>query len=112
MSKNKLNKKISKREAIKLAKNFLNLLKKENFPIERVYLYGSYAKGKSHFGSDVDICIVSQKFNKDKDKIEFWLWQKRRTIHPLLEPIGFSPKEFNELSPLVTEIQKKGIRIY
>ena len=111
MSKNRLKKKISKEEAIKITKKFLSSLKGKDFPIERAYLYGSYAKGKPHFGSDIDICIVSKKFNKNKDRNEFWLWQKRRKIHPLLEPIGFSPKEFNGLSPLAAEIQKHGITI-
>ena len=111
MSKYKLKKKISKKEAIEITKEFLSFIRKENFPIERTYLYGSYAKGKPYFGSDIDVCIVSKKFNKNKDRNEFWLWQKRRKIHPLLEPIGFSPKEFNELSPLATEVQKHGIII-
>ena len=112
MSKNKLDKKISKKEAIKITKKFLSFLEKEDFPIEKAYLYGSYVKGKPHFGSDIDVCIISKRFNKNKDKVEFWLWQKRREIHPLLEPIGFSPEEFNELSPLAAEIQEKGIKVY
>jgi predicted nucleotidyltransferase len=80
--------------------------------ILKAYLYGSYAEGRFHFGSDIDVCLVSKKFEKNKDDLEFWLWQKRREIHPLLEPIGFSPNEFTKLSLLVAEIQEKGILIY
>jgi|AntAceMinimDraft_16_1070373.scaffolds.fasta_scaffold05422_8 predicted nucleotidyltransferase len=112
MSSDRLKKQITQKEAIKIAEKFLSFIKKEGFPIEKAYLYGSYAKGMSHFGSDIDVCLISKKFEKNKDDLEFWLWQKRREIHPLLEPIGFSPKEFTKLSPLVAEVQEKGIRIY
>ncbi|MHA1253092.1 MAG: nucleotidyltransferase domain-containing protein [Candidatus Helarchaeota archaeon] len=38
-------------------KEFVKLLK-EKFPIDIIYLYGSFAKNQIHEGSDIDLIII------------------------------------------------------
>jgi predicted nucleotidyltransferase len=34
------------------------------FPVDKVYLYGSYANNKAQWDSDVDLCFFSESFTK------------------------------------------------
>lgn len=54
-------------------KDYINILRKNNFPIESAYLIGSYAKEDYDEWSDIDVVLVSKCFAGirlfDKDKI-------------------------------------------
>ena len=45
-------------------------LESKNFPVEKMILYGSYAKGNAKEYSDIDVCIISGKFSKNKNRCE------------------------------------------
>jgi len=40
-------------------------------PIDKVYLFGSYAKGTANEYSDVDVCFFSKSFEDDQDEDVF-----------------------------------------
>lgn len=98
-------------EAKKKARIYVNVLKNKGLSIQSAFLYGSYATGKFYNDSDIDICIVSPKFNTNSDKDRLFLWQQRRTIDFRIEPIGFNLQNFRDTNPLVYEIKKNGIKI-
>ncbi len=107
MAKKTIPKKIEK-EIIE----YIASLKKDRLPIRKVILFGSYAKGKQHKWSDIDVCVVSPRF-KNPWKAGGYLWSKRQIsdIRYTIEPIGFSPKDFREGSSLINEIKQTGIEI-
>ena len=85
---------------------------KELVPIEKVFIFGSVAKGNNTKKSDIDVCIVSPFFNNRVEAIQFLLKKRNRAEVVLgLEPIGFSPKDFLESSSLIEEIKNTGIQI-
>jgi uncharacterized protein len=96
----------------KAIQDYIQYLKKEGLPIEKVILYGSYAKGKTHRWSDVDICIISSGFKKGMNPLVY-LWTKKRDkdIEAMIAPVGFHPRDFVDESPLVWEIKKTGIKV-
>ena len=96
----------------KEVEEYIEALKAENLPIQAAYLFGSYAKGKSHKWSDIDLCIVSPNFKNPWEALQY-LWSKRlRDSGLTIEPIGYNPKDFKEDdSPLVWEIKQTGIPI-
>ena len=108
---------MSKSKGLKQAdvKNILNkykaVLQKENFPVKSLILYGSYAQGLQSVDSDIDVCVVSEKFDKDKDYYENLLWKKVIEIDPRIEPVGYSPKSLNQNDPLASEIIKHGVEV-
>lgn len=102
---------MSKSQAIRKVKQYIKVLEKENFPLTAVYLYGSYAQGRAHPGSDIDIAIISPKMRENWDETESWLWKKKRSIDSLIEPVGYAPEDFTEVDPLVHEIKSTGIRV-
>lgn len=83
-------------------------MRQDNLPIQRVFLFGSWAQGRAKPDSDIDLCVVSKNFNK----IDPWqyLWSKRIELDDyVIQPIGFTAKNFKDKDPLVYEIKKTGI---
>lgn len=89
---------------------YIARLKKEKLPIEKVIVFGSYAKGTEHSWSDIDVCIVSSHFTKPMDAMQY-LWSKRVKKHSIrIEPLGFHPNDFlDTYDTLIQEIKNTGI---
>ena len=103
---------MSKIEAKKIVKKYAEKLKEENYPFSAIYLFGSYAKGKEHKWSDIDVAVVSDKMKRNRDENRFLLWHIRRKVDSMIEPHGFTVKDFqDECDPMVSEIKKTGIKI-
>jgi len=90
---------------------YRKLLESDNFPVQRLILYGSYAKGNFKPYSDIDVCVVSRRLARNKDKNETYLWKKVLEIDPRIEPVGYAPEDFDPIDPLVYEIKKYGVEI-
>ena len=106
MVKKTISKKV-KKEII----DYIKILKDDKLPIEKVILFGSYAKGKQHKWSDIDLCIISPKFKNSWQALQY-LWSKRINNSGLtIEPMGFNPKDFKNKDSLICEIQRAGIEI-
>lgn len=103
---------MSKVDARKIVKKYADRLKKENYPFSAIYLFGSYAKGTSHKWSDIDVAVVSDKMKRNRDESRFLLWRIRRDVDLMIEPHGFTVKDFqDDNDPMVYEIKKTGIKI-
>jgi len=99
-------------DAKKIAKKYAERLKKENYPFVAIYLFGSHAKGKAHKWSDIDVAVISDKMKRNRDKGRFLLWHIRRDVDSMIEPHGFTVKDFqDDNDPMVYEIKKTGVRI-
>ena len=77
--------------------SFINTLKSKGIMLEKVYLYGSRARGNSRPDSDIDLILVSPKFYK----MPFWKrWEIiGDALAEIMEPIevlAFSPEEFEK----------------
>ena len=105
---------MDKRKTIKgKLKNFKEFVNKD-FPVNKMYFFGSRAKGKPHKYSDIDLVIVSPKFRK----LDFFKRGARMYDHWNLDyPVDFlcyTPEEFNKLKKQVTivrEAVREGIEI-
>lgn len=106
-------KKYTKKEVKDNIKNYVSYLKKEhNLSIKKVYLYGSYAKKKPHTWSDIDVCIISSKFEKIDSISYLFNKLRKKDIRNSIEPIGFSPNDFKDkYSSLINEIKNTGIEV-
>jgi len=99
------------KEVKKILLRYKHALENDNFPVSKIILYGSYAKGGSRPYSDIDVCVISDKFLRNKDHYETYLWKKVLGVDRRIEPVGYHPKDFNSLDPLVYEIKKHGIEV-
>jgi uncharacterized protein len=99
---------MDKSEAIKIVRAYKSLLK-DHFPLEKVYLFGSYAKGTNREDSDIDVAIVVKKMDGDFFFVNPLLWKLRRQIDDRIEPILIE-SDFDEAG-FLEEIQKNGIEV-
>ena len=104
---------MAKREAIKTIKKFIKAVKQEGIPVDRVVLYGSYAKGKTRPDSDIDVAVISKNFGHDRVEEGMTLFRIAGKIDPRLEPIPISSDSYQNDTwvPLIYEIKKKGIEL-
>ena len=72
-------------------------------------IFGSSAKGTAKEYSDIDVCVVSDKFARNKDKHETYLWKKAMEVDARIEPVAYAPKDFINADPLAYEIKKLGV---
>ncbi len=101
---------MAQKRIIKIAEKYVEILRLGNYPIERVFLFGSYAKNKPRKDSDIDIAVVLN-LKKNTFDLEVELARLRRNIDLRIEPHAFITKDFNEENPLAYEILKTGIRL-
>ena len=92
---------------------FVNVLTLKGIRVEKVILYGSYASGKIHAGSDLDVAIVSPDFGKDRFEEGKMLLQLAWRVDPRISPIPISSESYERDTwiPLIYEIRKKGIEL-
>jgi len=82
--------------------------------IEKMYLFGSMATGKTHKWSDVDLVVVSKKFRRkgimDRASNLYIEWNLDYPVDFLC----YTPEEFDKLNKQITivrEAVKEGIEI-
>ncbi|MFC1495928.1 nucleotidyltransferase domain-containing protein [Candidatus Margulisiibacteriota bacterium] len=99
----------------KKIKCFLDEFKKVA-PMERAIVFGSYARGRAKKWSDIDLAIVSKRFEGISRFRRLVLlgklaWKAKSTE---IEAIGFTPKEYKTVNKydLLHEIKENGITIY
>lgn len=86
-------------------------LNANNLPINRAYVFGSYAKGQQSEWSDIDLALVSDYFEGNS-------YYDRRKVSPYaikididLEVHPFRPEDFTTDNPFVEEIIETGIKV-
>jgi predicted nucleotidyltransferase len=87
---------------------------KKMMPIDKVYLYGSYAKGTYRENSDVDICFFSKAFESRRslDVLTDLFYLKIKYDRDILiEPNAFPTSELYNDNPFVKEILRTGLEL-
>ena len=91
---------------------FGRMLKQKGILVNKLLIFGSYAKGKASSYSDIDVCVVSENFGKDPIEEMQYLFKERRNIDNRIEPHPASLEEYNLTeSSLMWEIRKYGLEL-
>ena len=84
----------------------------ENYKIEAIILFGSYAKGTQHEDSDIDIAVVTDDFDNDILDEQLNLKKLRWEIDLRIEPHLIRIEDYKEIStPFIQEIIDTGIKV-
>jgi uncharacterized protein len=76
----------------------------------RLILFGSWAKGKQQELSDIDLCVVSDKFSGNTFVDSTRLRLLTIGIDDLLEPVAMRPEDLDDkYNTLASEVKKWGI---
>lgn len=102
---------MSTQDAVSVAKKFVRLVEKK-YPVQRAYLFGSFAKNRNDEASDIDVCIVSSAFDGDHWEKESELMRLSMDVDYRLSPVAFSPEDIEDrYSQLADEIKRHGIQL-
>ncbi len=106
-------KRVQKQIKYKIDK-YIEILKADGLNIEEVYLFGSYARGAQNEYSDIDVCVISEKFSDECKAVSYLNSYKFRGKDLIkIEGHGFNKETFyNPYLSLPHEIRKDGIKIY
>jgi predicted nucleotidyltransferase len=99
---------MDKNEALTKVKQY-NLLLKEYFTFETMYLFGSYAMDNFKEDSDIDVAVIVSNISGDFFSVNPLLWKLRRQVDDRIEPVLIDRN--NDRSGFLEEIQRNGIEI-
>jgi predicted nucleotidyltransferase len=104
---------MAKEEIIKLIKKYVDLLNIEGLSVRKAFLFGSYSTGTATNMSDIDVMIVSDKFDETDDVAVGRMWRLTKKVNTRIEPFLIGMKKFKEdkTSPLLSTIKLNGIEI-
>lgn len=94
---------MARSEIIELLRKYVMLLNIEGVSVNRAFLFGSYSTDTATDSSDIDVMIVSDKYDENDDVIIGKIWKLTRKINTKIEPFLSSP--------LISMIKDKGIEI-
>lgn len=80
---------------IKSIRNYLRVVEQKGIPVKYGVLFGSYAKGQPHEWSDIDLLVVSPRYDRKwthKDWAKLWLIAAHIDVR--IEPIPVGEKQF------------------
>ena len=101
-------------QAKRIIKEYKQALKTLGIHVERVILYGSFAKGNQRKDSDIDLIVVSKDFRKMnlRERLEVLGIAAVRIMKPV-EAKGYIPEEIEATSDasFLKEILEVGISI-
>ncbi len=84
----------------------------ENYKVETIILFGSYAKGTEHEDSDIDIAVITDDIENDVFDEEVKLMILRRGIDYRIEPHIIRIQDYKERNdPFVQEVIDTGIKV-
>ncbi|MCF7811106.1 nucleotidyltransferase domain-containing protein [bacterium] len=94
--------------------NYLQVLRDNG--IENCYgvLYGSYANGRSHKWSDIDLIVVAPRFDGERKRQDsVMLWNLAADVDNRIEPIpcGLRQWEEDDSSAIIEIARREGVRI-
>jgi uncharacterized protein len=103
---------MDKNEIIKIAEDYANLLKINDYKVKKIYLFGSYTKNNNRNDSDIDIdiAVIIENVLDIQDEL-IKLMKFRRKIDNRIEPHPLDYKDFINGNPFISEILKTGIEI-
>ena len=91
---------------------YKKLLQADSLPIVDVYVFGSHAKGNAKKDSDIDVAVVSPNFKSPWSALSYLYDKLPYGIGWTIEPVGFSPADFNsKYSSLINEIKMYGVKV-
>lgn len=100
-------------EVIEILKRYILLLNCNGISVYKAFLFGSYSNNTATDASDIDVMIVSEKYDETDDEAAGKIWKLTRLVSTKIEPFLIGKNKYNsdEVSPLIQLIKEKGIEV-
>ena len=101
------------RKTNKIVKRFVNLIIKK-FNIKKIIIFGSFARGDYHKGSDLDLVIVGEFKERFIDRIGKIIELNDSDLE--IEAMVYTEEEFQKMiqerRPFIEQVLEEGIVVY
>jgi predicted nucleotidyltransferase len=101
------------REINKIVKRFLNLIIKK-FNLKKIIIFGSFARGDYHKGSDLDLVIVGEFKDRFIDRIGKIIELNDSDLE--IEAMVYTEEEFQKMiqerRPFIEQVLEEGMVVY
>lgn len=88
---------MANKTVVRSVQKYLNYLTQQGIPVSYGVLYGSCAKGKAHKWSDIDLLVVSPKYDGKRTTDDYEsLWVFAGRTDSCIEPVPVGEKQFKE----------------
>ncbi len=82
---------------VTIVKKYLQTLIVQGFPIQQGVIFGSYASGQPDIWSDIDLLVVSSRFDNERKREDInLLWRIAARTDSRIEPIPVGLNQFEE----------------
>ena len=94
---------------VKSVQEYLKYVKQQGIPVSYGVLFGSHAKNKAHEWSDIDVLVVSPRFDEKQTSDDYEnLWVFAARTNKRIEPIPVGEKQYKEdRSSLILEVARR-----
>ncbi|MGC1379023.1 MAG: nucleotidyltransferase domain-containing protein [Anaerolineales bacterium] len=82
---------------VKSIQDYLQAVNQKGIPVKYGVLFGSYARGQEHEWSDIDLLVVSPRYDRKwthKDWAKLWLIAANTDVR--IEPIPVGEKQYQQ----------------
>jgi len=103
---------LTKKDIRNIAAEFKIALKKAGIRASKLILFGSYAGGRPHPWSDIDLCVVSAQFGRKYYDEMLRVAKLGKKVNYLIEAHPMNPRDLRSGNhPMADEIKKRGRKI-
>ena len=100
---------MGKKDVLNILKHLSELLEHSNVHVERLILFGSWARGTQQEGSDIDVVIISSDFT-GKD---YWtriniLSEAIYKVFAPIQAVAMTPQEWESKESPICDFAQKG----
>jgi len=100
---------MANRTIVKSVQKYLKYVNQQDIPVSYGVLFGSHVKNKAHEWSDIDVLVVSPRFDEKQtadDHERLWMFAARTNNR--IEPIPVGEKQFKEdRSSLILDVARR-----
>lgn len=101
---------MNRTEGLRVAKRFKKLLIERGYPVRRVVLFGSVAKGTARPDSDIDIAVITEPFHESRMREGGDILLLSKDIDLNIETVTLHPEDFDQpFFTLGREIERTGV---
>lgn len=103
---------MNRAEGLSLARRLKALLLRRGYPVRRVVLYGSVAKGTATADSDIDIAVVTDPFAASPVREGGAILLASKDLDRRIEAVTFRPEDLDRpFFTLAREIERTGVEV-
>ncbi|MEW5814801.1 MAG: nucleotidyltransferase domain-containing protein [Spirochaetota bacterium] len=104
---------MNKKAVLEIIARFRKSVESRGIRVAKLILFGSYAAGAFHEGSDIDIVVISEDFKGKNywERIELLSDAIYEVFEPI-EAIAMTPAEFESGVSFISDFARKGEVLY